>query len=93
MGSVCHQVAPYKYYYKQGEEEYEYMTKTKGTIKFFNTQKGFGFIMPDDGSKEIFVHINNVKGGNVNALREGAPVEYEVGSGRKGPEATNVTVL
>lgn len=67
------------------------MAKTKGTIKFFNSQKGFGFITPDNGGKELFVHINNVKGG-VQSLHEGQKVEYVEGPGRKGPEATEVTL-
>lgn len=65
------------------------MTKQTGTIKFFNVQKGFGFITPDKGGKDLFVHANNVKG-DPNALREGQKVEYVEGSGRKGPEATEV---
>lgn len=72
-----------------GETDVE---KSKGKIKFFNTQKGFGFITPDDGSKELFVHISNVEG-NVQSLDEGQEVEYVKSEGRKGPEATQVTPL
>ena len=68
------------------------MHKHKGTIKFFNAQKGFGFITPDSGGKDIFVHANNVKG-DPKSLREGQKVEYVEGSGRKGPEATDVSPL
>ncbi len=68
------------------------MSKSTGTIKFFNTQKGFGFITPDDGGKDLFVHANNVKG-NALSMREGQKVEYVEGPGRKGPEATEVTIL
>ncbi len=67
------------------------MSRQKGTIKFFNTQKGFGFITPDNGSKDLFVHANNVQG-DVRSLREGQKVEHTEAPGRKGPEATDVTV-
>lgn len=68
------------------------MSKQKGTIKFFNSQKGFGFITPDNGGKELFVHTSNIKGDAKN-LREGQKVEYVEAPGRKGPEATEVTFL
>lgn len=68
------------------------MSKLKGTVKFFNSQKGFGFITPEGGGKELFVHISNITG-NVKSLEEGQKVEYDEGQGRKGPEATNVTVI
>lgn len=68
------------------------MAKVKGKIKFFNSQKGFGFITPDNGGKEIFVHTSNIKGDS-RSLYEGQEVEYIEGPGRKGPEATEVTVL
>lgn len=68
------------------------MAKSRGTIKFFNSQKGFGFITPDSGGKDIFVHANNVQG-DPDSLREGQKVEYVEGSGRKGPEAVDVTII
>lgn len=68
------------------------MAKSKGKVKFFNTQKGFGFITPDNGGKDLFVHANSVQG-DLASLREGQPVEYKEGQGRKGPEATDVTIL
>ena len=61
------------------------MAKT-GTVKFFNETKGFGFITTDDG--DVFVHVSNIVGDAT--LSEGQAVEFEVGAGRKGPEATNV---
>lgn len=63
--------------------------KSTGTIKFFNATKGFGFITPDDGGKDIFVHTSKVEGGG-QVLREGLKVEYVVDEGRQGPEATLV---
>lgn len=68
------------------------MAKSKGTIKFYNKQKGFGFITPENGGKELFVHASNVQGDAEN-LREGQRVEYVEGQGRKGPEATEVSIL
>lgn len=65
------------------------MSKSKGTVKFFNSQKGFGFIVPDDGTKDLFVHTSNIEGSD-QPLNEGDKVEYEKEQGRKGPEAKNV---
>jgi len=68
------------------------LSKSRGTVKFFNAQKGFGFITPDSGGKDIFVHVNNVQG-DADSMREGQKVEYVEGQGRKGPEATEVTLF
>jgi len=65
------------------------MVVAKGTVKWFSDQKGFGFIVPDEGGKDIFVHRSNIESVG-QSLREGQKVEFEVGEGRKGPEATNV---
>ena len=60
-----------------------------GTVKFFNEQKGFGFINPDDGGDDLFIHISNVDPSQ-GLLKEGQKVSYQVGQGRKGPEAREV---
>jgi len=64
-----------------------------GTVKWFNAEKGFGFIIPDDGGKDLFVHHSNIVTQGFRTLRDGQKVEFEVGEGRKGPEATNVKPL
>lgn len=61
----------------------------KGTVKFFNETKGFGFITPANGGSEIFVHSS----GLTDHIRENDTVQYEVEQGRKGPNAVNVTVI
>ncbi len=64
-----------------------------GTVKWFNDDKGLGFITPEDGSKDLFVHHSDISGDGFRSLAEGAKVSYEAGSGDKGPKATNVTTL
>lgn len=61
----------------------------KGTVKWFNRDKGFGFITPDDGGKDLFCHRSNVETSD-HSLADGQRVEFESAQGRKGPEATNV---
>jgi len=61
-----------------------------GTVKWFNDAKGYGFIAPDEGTKDLFVHFSNIAGEGFKSLSEGARVEYEAREGTKGPEATNV---
>ena len=64
----------------------------QGTVKFFNTEKGFGFIAPEDGD-DVFVHFSNIEGDGFKTLEEGQKVEFEIGEGRKGPEAQSVRVI
>ncbi len=61
-----------------------------GTVKWFSDPKGFGFIIPDDGGSDLFVHHSNIHMDGYRSLKEGQKVEYETAQGRKGPEATNV---
>ena len=61
-----------------------------GTVKWFNSSKGFGFINPDDGGDDLFVHHSEIKTTGYATLDEGQKVEFEIGQGRKGPCATNV---
>ncbi len=61
-----------------------------GTVKFFNTRKGFGFISPEDGSKDVFVHISAVEGSDLGNLTEGQKVRFEVQQDPRGPKAVNL---
>lgn len=64
-----------------------------GTVKWFNAEKGFGFIAPDDGSADVFAHYSAIQSNGYRSLDENAKVEYETQQGPKGPQAANITVL
>jgi CspA family cold shock protein len=65
--------------------------RTVGTVKWFNDQKGFGFITPEGGSKDCFVHHSAIQGSGFKSLAEGEKVEFDMVEGAKGPAAQNVT--
>ena len=64
-----------------------------GTVKWFSDAKGYGFITPDEGGKDLFVHHSNIEGAGFKTLAEGAKVEFEAREGQKGPEATQVVLV
>ena len=66
---------------------------TTGTVKFFNAEKGYGFISLEDGAKDVFVHYSNISGSGYKTLEEGQKVEFDVAPGRKGDEAQNVRAV
>ena len=64
-----------------------------GTVKWFSEQKGYGFITPEDGGKDLFVHYSNIVGDGFRNLQDGQAVEYDAAQGQKGPEAQNVRAV
>ena len=64
-----------------------------GIVKWFNDSKGYGFIAPDEGGKDLFVHYSSISGEGYRSLPEGAKVSYEAQQGQKGPEATDVSLI
>jgi CspA family cold shock protein len=71
----------------------EYGMRTIGIVKWFNDEKGFGFITPNNGQKDCFVHHSAIQGSGFKSLSEGAEVEFDVVQGAKGPAAENVTLI
>ncbi len=67
--------------------------RIRGTVKWFNDQKGFGFITREDGEKDVFVHHSAINGRGFKSLREGQQVEFDVVQGQKGPAAQNVDLI
>jgi cold shock protein len=65
----------------------------QGTVKWFNEEKGFGFIAQDGGGKDVFVHYSEIDAAGFRSLNEGQRVEFEVGQGAKGPQATGVKIV
>jgi CspA family cold shock protein len=64
-----------------------------GTVKWFNGEKGFGFIAPDDGGEDVFAHFSAITGGGYRSLEEGQKVEFEITQGQKGLQAENIRAL
>jgi CspA family cold shock protein len=71
----------------------EFQMRTTGTVKWFNDAKGFGFITPENGQKDCFVHHSAIQGSGFKTLAEGERVEFDIVQGAKGPAAENVTKL
>ena len=64
-----------------------------GTVKWFNAERGYGFISPDDGGKDVFVHVSALERSGLTSISEGQPVVVDVVEGRKGPEAARVRLV
>jgi CspA family cold shock protein len=74
-------------------DQEERSVRTTGTVKWFNDQKGFGFLTRDDGEKDVFCHYSAIQGSGFKSLQEGQKVEFDVVEGQKGPAAENVVRL
>jgi cold shock protein len=83
---VCELVA------RTGSDHEKRNTLATGTVKFFNSEKGYGFISREDGD-DVFVHFSNIQGSGYKTLDEGQRVEFDIAPGRKGEEAQNVRVI
>jgi cold shock protein len=69
------------------------ISMTQGTVKWFNSEKGFGFITPDEGDRDVFVHFSGIAGNGYRNLEENQRVEFDVEAGPKGPQASNVRAI
>ncbi|MGW8466116.1 transcription antiterminator/RNA stability regulator CspE [Pseudomonas sp. CLCA07] len=69
------------------------VTKMQGTVKWFNAEKGFGFIAPDDGSADVFAHFSAIASSSYRALEEGQKVDFDITQGQKGPQAENIRLI
>jgi CspA family cold shock protein len=69
------------------------MYMSQGTVKWFNAEKGFGFIAPDGGGADVFVHYSEITGGGYRSLEDDARVQFDVTQGNRGPQATAVSAL
>lgn len=91
LGKLCGPAAtPARPPNASSERQVEEKSVSRGTVKWFNDEKGFGFITPEGGGDDLFVHHSNIEADGFRTLQDGAAVEYEEGQGRKGPEATKV---
>jgi cold shock protein len=66
---------------------------TTGTVKWFNAEKGFGFITPDDGGADVFAHFSAISGSGYRSLEENQKVEFEITQGQKGPQAQDIRAI
>jgi CspA family cold shock protein len=78
--------------FSSGQPFSESMTMTTGTVKFFNNARGYGFIAPDDGTKDVFVHISAVEAAGISDLQEGQKLTFEIQPDTRGPKAVNLQV-
>lgn len=79
--------------WRDTNKQWAHVKMIVGTVKFFNTTKGFGFIQPEDGSRDVFVHISAVERSGLKTLNQGQKVTFEIQPDKKGPKAINLVVV